>query len=280
MLTSFLLALTTLFGLIEIEAPAGSLTVRTIREKRTPYWLLTKEDPITFEVEGPIYVRIFTRILYEKGDTGEVTYKLILQQDELRERIIQKTTVPSKVSFYDDRPVGKWRSIPLDVPPGKHQYRIFLHQSPYPIAVRIVQARPPKWIPIPLGGVGKEITAVENEKLVRYHLIKPEATLRAKIEGPTLLKVEVRTNFTPQMDCKDQFTVLIFVDGKDTKREDFVVYPSDVVSWRERPELKPSQKVSTTAFVQSGKHKVEVKVLGTLSPFVSVRLLREEAVGP
>jgi len=269
-----------LFGLIKVEAPAGSVTVRTIREKRTSYWLLTKENPVTFYVEGPIYLRIYTRILYEIGDTGRVTYKIILQEDEMRERIIQKIAEPSKVSFYDERPVGKWRSIPLDVPAGKHRYRLYLHQSPYPIAVRIVQARPPKWIPIALVRAGEEITAFEKEKLVRYNLIKPEAPIVAEVDGPTLLKVEVRSNFTPKMDLKDQFTLLILVDGKETKRQDFVVFPSDVVSWREKPELKPSQKATTTSFIQSGRHRVDVKVLGTLSPFVSVRLLREEVVGP
>jgi len=264
---------------IKIEAPGGKVTVRTIKEKRTPYVLLTANEPVSFTVEGPIYIRVFTRLLYMKGDKEKRTYKILVQEDEKREKIFTKTTEPSTVSFYDSAPVGKWRVIPIQVPPGKHSYKLSLFESPYPVAIRIVPGRPPKWSSLIPRETLEEINAVENEKIVRYYLLPTDSFATVMVSGPVLFRVEVRSNFTEGMSKVDHFTIKILEDGKIIKSEDVTVYPSDVVHWKERKDWTPSQKAYLTTSLSKGAHRIRVQVTGSLSPEVAIRFLKEVIKG-
>ncbi len=264
---------------IKIEAPGGKITVRTVKEKRTPYVLLTREDPVTFSVEGPVYIRIYTRLLYMKGDREKRTYKILLQEDGKRERIYTKTTEPSPSSFYDSSPVGKWRTIPIQVPSGKHMYKLVLFESPYPVALRITPGRPPQWKSITPRESLKKIRAVEKEKLVTYYLLPVDSGVTVEVKGPSIFKVEVRSNFTPGMGKVDHFAIRISEGEKLLKSEDVSVYPSDVVRWKDKKDWIPSQKVKTTIAVPKGSHRLSVKITGSLSPQVAVRFLVEAGKG-
>lgn len=264
---------------IEVEAPRGSLTVRTVKEKKTSYLLLTKEEPISFRVEGPVYLRVYSRLLYVKDDKEPRTYKIIVQEDETRERIYSKTTEPSLVSFFNDSPVGKWRRIPIRVPPGKHAYKLILYESPYPVAIRLVPGSPPTWSWVQPEQSLERVTTIEGEKLIHYLLLTTDSSLKVRVKGPSTLKIELRSNFTPGMGKSDRFTLRLTEGGKDLKTVDFSVYPSQIATWQERPEWRPSKKVGTTSFIPSGMHEIEVKVTGSLSPKVALRILKEGGKG-
>lgn len=264
---------------IRIEAPGGGITVRTVKEKKTPYVLITKDEPAKFSVEGPLYIRVFTRLLYMKGDKEMRTYKILVQEDEKTEKIYTKTTEPSSKSFYDSAHVGKWRVIPIQVPPGKHSYKLSIFESAYPVAIRLVPGRPPNWTSLVPEETLEEINAVENEKIVRYYLLPTDSFAIIKITGPVIFKVEARSIFRGGMGNVDHFTIKLSENGRTLKSEDMSVYPSDIVSWKEHKEWIPSQKVSMTLSLAKGDHRIKVQVTGSLSPMMALRFLKEVIKG-
>jgi hypothetical protein len=257
-----------------IEKPE-SVKITVIKKKEVDYLLLKREKPLTFEAEGPVFLRIYTRLIFDREVRDTAYYKIILQEDEERERVITKKTVPSEVAKTDNLKVGKWRTFLVEVPPGKHLYKLILWDSPFGnVGVRVKETSPPQWIDLTPLNPDETVTAVEEEKIITYYIKGGENPLNLRVEGPSKLKVLVRMNFTEEMGNEGNFTLSVSLDGEEILRNPVRTYRSQTVFWRERKDLVPSKAEQFYIDVPKGTHTVSVRVLGTLAPSSAFRILK------
>ncbi|HDM90043.1 MAG TPA: hypothetical protein ENG67_02410 [candidate division WOR-3 bacterium] len=280
------LALTMIFPLllaaqgVKITGNLKKVKVKILKEIEKEYILLERGKPLSFEVEGPVFLRVYTRLVYPEKAKGTAIYKLILEEDGKQEKIITKETEPSNKAFLDGKKLGKWRSFLIEVPPGRHTYRLGIWKSPSPeVAVRIKRTSPPVWKELPPLRPFTIITAYENEKKTNYYLLKKGESLRFRLQGPGRVKLIVRLNFDETLGEEAGFTVVVREGDKEIQRASFKSYRSEMVSWNERKDLVPGKAETLYLEVPKGEHTIQVELLGTLAPSAGVRLLIPEIKG-
>ena len=115
-MVNFVMALCLISQLQNIE-PYKKWEVEIVTKKTEEYLLLTKNQPVSFSVEGPTYLRVYTRIVWPKNNMGSEIYKLILQENEIEENIITLESEESRVTKdMRGRPLSKWRTFYIELP--------------------------------------------------------------------------------------------------------------------------------------------------------------------
>ncbi len=94
----------------------------------TTYWYpLLGDEKQQYEILGPASVRIFTRVQFENGDK-EQNYYIRIREDGYDLGIYYFNSEISDMSYVakTQKPVGKWRSVWLSIPKGRHYYTFTL----------------------------------------------------------------------------------------------------------------------------------------------------------
>ncbi len=68
------------FSQIKELSPDKKWPIEIVTKKTEEYNLLVKGEPITLTVEGPTYLRVYTRIPWLRDFKGTKIYKIILTQ--------------------------------------------------------------------------------------------------------------------------------------------------------------------------------------------------------
>lgn len=259
---------------IKFEKTPTPVKLRVVKVIEETYYLLKKGEPLDFEVEGPIYLRAYTRLIFETNEDSGI-YKILLSVDDIEEKVYTKKTVVSPKAKINGKRVGKWRSIPINVPPGRHRYTLVLIESSSgDVAVKIKEAKPPEWVELsPLEKV-EILKAVEGERIVSYNLVSTGEELNFKVKGPTRIKVISRIHFEPGMPTRGGYTLLALLDGKEILRAPVNTYPSEVVFYKNKKDVIPSRARRFYFDIPEGMHRVTIKVIGTLSRSYAIRLLK------
>ena len=94
----------------------------------TTYWYpLLGNKQQQYEISGPASVRMFTRVQFENGDK-EQDYYIRIREDgyDLGTYYLQSEISDKSFVAKTQKPVGKWRSIWLSIPKGRHYYTFTL----------------------------------------------------------------------------------------------------------------------------------------------------------
>jgi len=261
-------------GGLKIEDSASKTRIKVIKEVEREYYLLTKEKPLVFTVEGPLFVRVYLRGVLREETQEKVNFRLILEEDEERERVIRKETKPSDVAFWGEKKISKWTSFLLEVPPGTHLYKLFLWEGNIEeVLARPVVTSPPKWVEFLPKGQFNSIYCNEEERWVRYFEVPIGEEIGFLVQGPKRVKIVIRLNFDEKMSGEANFTLILKEEGKILDRAQFRTYKSEVARWREKKELIPSRKERYYLDVPLGLHKYSVQLRGIIAPSAGLRFL-------
>jgi hypothetical protein len=272
-----ILLLLCLISQIKEITPDKKCEIEIVTKKTQKYNLLIKNEPITFTVEGPTYLRIYTRIIWPKSEKGSKIYKVILQKNDIDERII---TLESKVSSVTKdtkgRPVSKWRSFYVEVPEGLNRYKLVNWSSPNDtILLKFAYESPKKWVEIPATDYDAIIEAIEEEKILKYYELKKDKQLTLKIQGPVKLKVITRLNYDEQLMGEQNYTVLV-QDNGDEKTYSLKCYKSEIIDFKDRKEIVPGNARNIFINVSQGLHTLKFSLSGTIAQSTALRFLVEE----
>ena len=100
----------------------------TVKDMITTYWYpLHGNNQQQYEILGPASVRVFTRVQFEIGDLKE-DYYIRIREDGYDLGTYYFQSKRSDVSYVSktQKSVGKWRSVWLNIPKGKHYYTFTL----------------------------------------------------------------------------------------------------------------------------------------------------------
>lgn len=104
--------------------------IETRNEKKIvikPWYPLKKGKQLQYEINGPTSVKVFTRAEFDNGNPKDVYYMRI-REDGYDLGTYYFNTEKSEISSVPKtgKAVGKWRSVWLNIPKGKHYYTFTL----------------------------------------------------------------------------------------------------------------------------------------------------------
>ena len=101
---------------------------QSLEDPVTTYWYpLKRENQLQYEIKGPASVRVFTRIEFDNGDIKE-DYYIRIREDgyDLGTYYFESEPSGSSSVAKTGKTVGKWRTVWLNIPKGKHYYTLTL----------------------------------------------------------------------------------------------------------------------------------------------------------
>ncbi len=98
------------------------------KEIKTTHWYpLKKNKQLQYEIRGPAFIRVFTRLEF---DNGEKSYKYFLSINEdgieLGTHYFDSELSATSIIEKTNESESKWRSVWLNIPRGKHYYTFTL----------------------------------------------------------------------------------------------------------------------------------------------------------
>jgi hypothetical protein len=275
-MVSFLLALCLVSQLQDIE-PNKKWEVEIVTKKTDEYLLLTKNEPLTFSVEGPTYLRVYTRIVWPPNNMGSEIYKVILQENEIDEDIITLESEESRVTRdKKGRPLSKWRSFYIEVPEGLNHYRITHWASPQDtILVKFAYESPKRWQEISATEYSAIIEAIEEERIIKYYELEQDGFITLRVKGPQRLRVIARLNYDEKMIGDQNYTIMV-EDKGNSKQFPLKCYKSQMITYKDRKNLLPSNARSFHVNIKEGTHSLKFKLAGTVAESAALRFLVEE----
>jgi hypothetical protein len=271
-----MLALCLLSQIKEIN-PNKKWEVEIVTKQTEDYLLLTKNSPLTFSVEGPTYLRVYTRIFWQKDKIGSQIYKLILQENKIDENIITLESEKSDVTRDNrGRSLSKWRSFYIEIPEGLNNYRLTHWSSPDDtILVKLAYESPKKWNEIQASDYGATIEAIEEERILKYYELRRTDEISLSVIGPARIRVISRLNYDEKMIGDQNYTITVEEDGNIEKFA-HKSYKSQIITYRDRKNIVPSNARSFHMNVNEGKHTLKFALTGTIAESAALRFLVEE----
>ncbi|MBE0432010.1 hypothetical protein IBX73_00940 [candidate division WOR-3 bacterium] len=272
---NLMIALCLVSQLKEIQ-PAKKMEIEIVTKQTDEYLLLTKNEPVSFSVEGPTYLRVYTRIIWPKGNLGSQIYKLILQENKRDESIITLESEESVVSKDNKgRTISKWRTFYIEVPEGSNHYRLTHWSSPNDtILVKFAYESPKKWTEVHATEYNATIEAVEEERILKYYELKKNEEITLRINGPARLRVISRLNYDERMIGDQNYTILV-EDGGTTEKFALKGYKSQIITYKDRRNIVPSNARSFHMNLKEGTHVLRFTLTGTVAESAALRFLVE-----
>lgn len=258
-------------------SPNNKWEIEIVTRKKENYNLLVKNDPIHITVQGPTYIRVYTRIPWLGETKGSQIYKVILVENGLDEKIITLESEKSKVTKdKNGRPLSKWRSFYIEVPEGLNKYKLLNWSSPNDtILLKFTYESPKKWKDIPATDYSAIIETVEKEKIVKYYELKKNEQVTLRIKGSLKLKVSSRLNYDEKLIGEQNYIILVDDNGIE-KSFSLKCHKSDVVTYKNKKDIVPSNTRNFYIDIKSGMHTVKFKLSGTTAQSTSLRFLTEK----
>ncbi|MFO7676077.1 MAG: hypothetical protein R6X12_07175 [bacterium] len=259
---------------VRVRGSAGRTGVSVVRRVELDYQFVTARRPLEFEVEGPGWVRVYTRLWWQVDGPERQAYGLSLWQDDV-ERPLEFETARSASSWGVSRhPVGRWRSFYIQVPAGATTYRLVLNEAPLDtVAVRFTRQAPPAWEPVALDGL-ERLMLVDGSAEVEYRRLAVGKPHTVDVTGPCRLQVRVRLNFEPGMVGAQNYVLAVTGGGVELAAPNLRVSRTGSANWANAAGELPATERSVRFRVGEGTHRLRLELRGTLARSAGVRLER------
>ncbi len=247
-----------IFNQVVNISPGDEVKIKIQTLKEESYYVLTKKQPVEIKVSGPTWLRVYTRIPWSGEKKGTKLYKIILQEDDIKERFITLESEYSKVSRIDNIRLSKWRSFYINVPEGNHSYRFIHWRAPRDtIFLRFTNESPGKWQDITPLSYNAKLELVENEKIINYFEATQQKPVILEITGPKKLKIITRLNLNADIKGEQIYSISVKEKDKTIKTVSYRTYPSETVHYNNRPGTLPSNPHTFFLNVRKGLHRYE-----------------------
>ena len=273
----YFITIVCIFSQITDISPNEQYDIEIVTKKKDSYTLLVKNKPVTMTVEGPTYLRVYTRIPWYDKSAKHAIYKVILQENEIDEKIITLESEKSDVSKgRNGIPVSKWRSFFIEVPEGLNTYKLVHWSSPRDtILLKFDYESPKKWKDIAATEYLSVIDAIEEERFITYYELPHDGSVTLRIKGPVRLKVISRLNYDARTVGEQSYT-LIVEDNDRTEKFSITCHKSETIVFENRKDIIPSDAKRSYINIEEGWHVLQFRLSGTIAQSLSLRFQVEE----
>jgi hypothetical protein len=251
---------------LEISKISPRTTISVVKRVEQEYYLLTKDHPLVFNVEGPHHLRVYMRLLWTETMSNKESYKLIIKEDN-QEKILNFTTELSTTARgANNKKYSKWRSFYLEIPQGRHEYKISLLEAKSDtLALRFSFEKPREYRKILPEKPYKELQFVERERIINYYELPTTGSIKIQVEGPAILKVSSRLNYDYTMEGKQTYTLVARVGSKEWQTKTFNTSKSETGIYKNAPMLIPSRPSNMYLNIPPGSYRLEFVLKSTLA---------------
>lgn len=257
---------------VDVQSASKRVDVSVIQRMDLGYYLLTKDRPLEFAVEGPTWLRVYTRLWWPDRADRDQKYRVSLWQADV-ERPLDFESGRSKSSFGPGRrAVGRWRSFYVQVPVGTNSYRLALDDAPTDtVGIRFTFRAPRPWQPVAVPG--EPLTLVDGADTTRMTRIENGRPLAVSVTGPCRVRVSARLNFDPSM-VGAQNLVLTASRGEVVLATDNLRVSRSEAGYLDEPGLVPSSRRTLRFNLGEGTHRLDLLLNGTLAQSAGVTVER------
>ncbi len=266
--------------------PVGNVSqveLSVIRRTAVNYYLLTKQQPITFTItqvpDTGLWLRIYTRMFFSKVSSDSGWYFLsFITQDSVR--CCRFETKPSTSTIGPrNQTVGQWRSFYVNLPKGVNSFKIALDSgSAETIGVRLKVQPPRRWEEIALSGLPDLHLLVKQESLTvvktGYFLIKTNKTYSFATRGPAWLRLRFRIDFTPEINGGQSYVFRLTSGERVIQERTFRVLRDLEAEYKEVKNVVPSVEKQVKVKIGEGEHRFAVSIAGTIAKTASMAIER------
>ncbi len=248
------------------KLPDQTPVVVLVEKQPRTYFRLTPEKPLTIAVEGPVRLRVISRLELPRGAKQPVSYTLrVTEADRELDRQQTESSASSKVRDPDGhRTIAKSRRLHVDVPAGHHVVALSVEGTPA-VLVRLHQAAP---------GTGEEptvaltpieaprtVSVVEGEKTIPCFSALPGRPVKLRVVGPTSLDLITRLDYDATMRGTQTYRLGVFDRGKRIRVLELRTAKSATAIYSELPDRSPSRPDRTRLAIGDGVHEIAVELL-------------------
>ncbi len=257
----------------------GKPVVITVSGKDKKYYLLTKTDPVKFEVDGPAKLSVFTRLLLRPQGSGIEQYSVKVMEGGTLVKEYTTSTQQSDATCSDPQAVpGKSRKFSLAVPEGTHVYELTLDQTSLTeAAIRInagssasssAQGKMTTMEPLSFDRV---VTINSSEKLITYYVCSRKKEIELRVIGPTRLDVAARLIFDSKMQGEQNYGVGIWEGAKQIMMKSFSSTRAMRTTFEDWKEVVPGKLNSLSIAVPKGRHIFRLALSGASAGPVAMK---------
>jgi hypothetical protein len=249
-----------------IDKIAGQTAITVVvKNKRRTYFRITPAMPLTLQLEGPIRLRVVSRVDLPPDSKQSVSYHFkVLEGDQVLDEQTTESSLSNVVKLAEgNRPVGKGRRLVTDIPAGKHRITLTVEGVPA-VFVRLHEAAPrteAEMVTLTPLEAPRSILCREGERTIPYFSVFPSKPVRLRVVGPTNLDLITRLDFDARMRGTQVYRLKIS-DGKRTIREvEFETTKATTATYSNLPDRVPSKFDRLQLPIADGQHEIMVELL-------------------
>ncbi len=265
------------FGEGNITPLNGKEITVTVDGKGRTYYLLKTAEPMSVRVDGPVTLRILTRLSLSPDENGEVPYSIDVSEGATVVKVYSTTTALSNASFSGgNRTPAKSRKFSITVPEGSHTYLFRLEgKKSNEAALRFstvategtdVHGKMTRIEPLSYDRV---VTLSNKEKLITYYVCSLSKGVQLRVIGPTRVAIDARLNFDARMQGEQNYSVTVSEGLKPTAFAPFTSTKTLAASYEDWKEMVPGKLNKLTFDVPKGRHVYRIDLKG--GPSVSMK---------
>ncbi len=256
---------------IEIKKVSSRTVISVIKRVEQEYYYVTKNQPFEMSVNGPAWLRIYTRLLWHQDMAKTQTYKLVVSENEQDKLLTFISELSNTALGAQKQRYSKWRSFYIEVPQGKNNYKISLVEAKSEtVAIRVSFEKPVDYHKIIPDVKFRELQFVDKERITNYYEVTDKTPVKVKIEGPATLRVTCRLNYDYTLEGKQNYTISATVSGKEWQAKTFRTSKSQTGLYKNASDLIPSIPHNMYLDIPPGIYLIEFKLKGGLGKSASL----------
>jgi hypothetical protein len=245
---------------VRIGKSAGRVEIRLSRTTESDY-LVSRTEPLSFEVAGPAWVRVYSRLRWQAGLQSSERYELILTRGAAERRETLTTGLSATTRGPGGEQYSKWRSFYVKVPPGEQGYDLALGMSASDVAaVRLMLEAPRPGKELKPVGAPFARTIQEDSATADWYQVSDTSRLRLAVTGPARLVIEARLNYPGATYGLREFDLKVDEAGVELLSRRLSVLRSKHAKYVARTTLTPSGRRRVTLDLPEGSHELTVRL--------------------
>jgi len=254
-----------LAGEVKVTSGAQPVDVSVIRRVNLAYQPVARGTPLEFDIEGPCWLRVYTRLWWPGGAESARRYGLSLWLGDVERPVAFETRLSPSSFGPSGRKVGEWRSFFVQVPEGNNHYRLEVTTgATETVGVRLAlqSPRPGRLVAIPSA---RELSLADGRDTLELAELMTGRAAAFEVSGPCRVRVHARLSFEPGLPGAQNF-VLTVQEGKAVlARKNLKAARSPSAIYVNEPGLIPSTEKVLKFNLAPGRHQLTLLLSGTLA---------------
>lgn len=237
-----------------------------VRDKPRIYFRLVAERPLEVSIEGPVRLRLTTRVLLPSGAKTVATYQVRASEgDRALDQLSTESSAASEARLQgSSQVVGKSRKLTLDLPAGRHLVRLDLAGASA-VLVRMQQssdvaAKVPTVSLTPISA-SRSVSVSEGEKIIPYYTARVGDPVRLRVVGPAQLELLTRLDFDPTMRGTVAYQLRIVEKDRALRSLDLRTTKAMTAAYTNLPDRVPSKVDRVSLTIPEGLHEIAVELV-------------------